>query len=71
MMRALPLLAAALMAACTPPAPPTMAQAEAQYDPKPKSRLALAQAAHLRVCKSACPRITSQGATPKMSIPPA
>lgn len=30
MMRALPLVAAALMAACTPPAPPTMAQAEAQ-----------------------------------------
>ena len=30
MMRALPLLAAALMAACTPTAPPTLAQAEAQ-----------------------------------------
>ena len=30
MMRTLPLVAAALIAACTPPAPPTMAQAEAQ-----------------------------------------
>ena len=30
MMRALPLVTAALMAACTPPASPTMAQVEAQ-----------------------------------------